>query len=111
MTGQELTGDSQQEPLVSWEFSKLLAIEAGACGLLYVLHRRGGWRDIFKFLSGSFFVSAGILYYLAAMKVSVPVLGTRYVESPQVSGRRAIVHTALCAICLYLGFFRKAPQP
>lgn len=106
----ELPDESQPQPLVSWEFSKLLAVEAGACGLLAFLQRRGGWQDVWKFLSGSFFVSAGILYYLSAMKVSVPILGTRYIESPQVSGRRAVAHTALCAACLYFGFIRKAPQ-
>ena len=45
------------------------------------------------------------------MKVSVPILGTRYIESPRVSGRRAVIHTALRAVCVYLGFLRKAPQP
>jgi uncharacterized protein YdhG (YjbR/CyaY superfamily) len=103
--------ESQRQPIVSWEFSKLLATEAGVCGLLYCIHRRGGWRDVWKFLSGSFLATAGILYYLAAMNLSVPILGTRYIESPQVSGRRAVVHTALCAVCLYLGFIRKDPQP
>jgi hypothetical protein len=111
MADLDRTDQSQQQPLVSWEFSKLLATQAAVCGLLYVLQRRGGWRDVWKFLSGSFLVSAGILYYLAAMKVSVPLLGTRYIESPRVSGRRAVVHTALCAACLYLGFIRKPPRP
>ena len=58
MTRRELTDESLRQPRISWEFSRLLATEAVACGLLYLLHRRGGWRDVWKFLVGSFLVSA-----------------------------------------------------
>jgi hypothetical protein len=98
--------DSEQ-PAVTWEFSKLLGVEAVASALLYALYRMGGWRDVWRFLAGSFFVSAGILYYLAAMQVSVPILGTRYVEKPRVSAMRGVAHTCFFLACLYFGFIHK----
>ena len=54
-----------------------------------------------------FFVNAGILFYLYLADVSVPLLGTRFVETPTISGFRAIVHTLLFVTCFYLGFLRK----
>ena len=65
------------------------------------------WSNIFKFLSGAFFVSAGILWYLFFANVSVPLLGTALVETPQVSGIRAIVHIILFTVCFYFGFLYK----
>lgn len=65
------------------------------------------WRDVFKFLAGAFFVSAGVLYYLYLARVSVPLLGTRLIETPEISRGRAVVHAALCAVCFYLGYLRK----
>jgi hypothetical protein len=97
------------KPAITWEFSKLLGVEAAASLLLYILYRIGGWRDVWRFLAGSFFVSAGVLYYLAVMGVSVPILGTRYVETPEVSRMRAIAHSCFFLACLYFGFIR-SPQ-
>jgi len=64
-------------------------------------------RDFRKFLAGAFFVSSGILFYLYLADVSVPLLGTRFVESPQTSGARSIVHFLLFLLCVYFGFLRK----
>ena len=44
---------------------------------------------------GAFFVSSGILFYLYLADVSVPLLGTSFVETPQISGGRSIVHFIL----------------
>jgi uncharacterized protein (DUF486 family) len=66
-------------------------------------------RDVRKFLAGAFFVSSGILFYLYLGGVSVPLLGTNFVESPQLSGGRSIVHFILFVLCFYLGFLKK-PQ-
>jgi hypothetical protein len=110
MASTEPIDESTRQPAVSWEFSKLLASEAVACGLLVYLHRQGGWRDVWKFLSGAFFVSAGVLYYLAAVGVSVPILGIRFIETPRVSAIRGVAHTAFAVACFYLGFIRKGPQ-
>src|SRR5207244_10959149 len=48
-------------------------------------------REFRKFLAGTFFVSAGILFYLYLTKVSVPLLGTSLVLTPEISGFRSIV--------------------
>ena len=64
-------------------------------------------RNFRKFLAGAFFVSSGILFYLYLADVSVPLLGTGFVETPPISGGRAIVHFILFLLCFYFGFVRK----
>jgi hypothetical protein len=54
-----------------------------AVGSLYFAWRN---RDFRKFLAGAFFVSSGILFYLYLADVSVPLLGTSFVGTPQISG-------------------------
>ncbi len=66
---------------------------------------RINWREIAKFLSGAFFVSAGVNFYFYALGLSVPFLG--YTISPEFLGLRTIVHTALFALCFYYGFLRR----
>jgi len=75
-----------------------------AVGSLYLAWRS---RDFRKFLAGAFFVSSGILFYLFLADVSVPILGTGFVETPWISGGRAIVHFILFLICSYFGFVAK----
>ena len=69
--------------------------------------RRIPWQDICKFLAGAFFVSAGILFYLYLAGVSVPLLGTNFIETPEISGMRSVVHAVLCVAFFYLGFIRR----
>jgi hypothetical protein len=64
-------------------------------------------REFRKFLAGAFFVSAGILFYLYLANVSVPLLGTNLVVTPEISGWRSIVHLILFGLCLYFGFIQK----
>jgi uncharacterized protein (DUF486 family) len=64
-------------------------------------------REFRKFLAGAFFVSSGILFYLYLADVSVPLLGTNFVETPQISGVRSIVHFILFLLCSYFGFVKK----
>ena len=75
-----------------------------AVGSLYLAWR---YRDVRKFLAGAFFVSSGILFYLYLADVSVPLLGTSFVETPAISGGRSIVHFILFLLCLYFGFIGK----
>ena len=75
-----------------------------AVGSLYLAWRS---RDFRKFLAGAFFVSSGILFYLYLADVSVPLIATGFVETPQVSGGRSIVHFILFLLCLYFGFVKK----
>ena len=75
-----------------------------AAGSLYFAWRSSDFR---KFLAGAFFVSSGILFYFYLADVSVPLLGTGFVETPNISGGRSIVHFILFLVCLYFGFVRK----
>ena len=69
--------------------------------------RRIPWQDVCKFLAGAFFVNAGILFYLYLARVSVPLLGTKFIETPEISGMRSIVHAVLFLTFFYLGFIRR----
>jgi uncharacterized protein (DUF486 family) len=64
-------------------------------------------REFRKFLAGAFFVSSGIQFYLYLAGVSVPLLGTSLVQTPQLSGVRAILHFIFFVIACYFGFVRK----
>jgi len=77
-----------------------------ALGSLYFAWQN---RDFRKFLAGAFFVSSGILFYFYLANVSVPLLGTSFVETPQISAGRSVVHFILFLLCLYFGFVR-APK-
>jgi hypothetical protein len=65
------------------------------------------YREFRKFLAGAFFVSAGILIYLYLANVSVPLLGTNLVLTPQVSGLRSIPHFIFFLLCFYFGFIKR----
>lgn len=64
-------------------------------------------REFRKFLSGAFFMSAGIQAYLYMAGVSVPLLGTNFVQTPEISGARSIVHFILFLLTFYFGFTRR----
>jgi uncharacterized protein (DUF486 family) len=65
------------------------------------------YREVRKFLAGAFFVSSGVLFYLYCAEVSVPLLGTDFVETPALSGARSVVHFILFLLCFYFGWIRK----
>jgi hypothetical protein len=94
----------QQEELVIIALYVVAAVIM-AVGSLYLAWRN---RDVRKFLAGAFFVSSGTLLYLYLANVSVPLLGTGFVETPQISGGRSIVHFILFLLCFYFGFVREA---
>ncbi|MGB6196719.1 MAG: hypothetical protein WBF49_10300 [Methyloceanibacter sp.] len=78
--------------------------KASSC---YQRHMRINWREVCKFLSGAFFVNAGILFYFYLIDTPVPILGTDFVISPEVNGLRSIAHFAFFLITFCLGFIRK----
>ena len=78
-------------------------IVLGVPTLYFALHSR----EFRKFLAGALFVSAGIQFYLYLAKVSVPLLGTKLVVTPEISGWRSIIHFILFGLCLYFGFIKK----
>jgi uncharacterized protein (DUF486 family) len=65
------------------------------------------WKDVCKFLSGAFFVSTGVLFYLYLAGTPAPVLGAEISVTPAVNGIRAVIHLALFLLFFYLGFIRK----
>ena len=71
---------------------------------IYLAYR---FREYRKFLAGAFFVSWGNLLYLYFANVSVPLLGTNLVFTPESSGARSIPHFIFFVLCLYFGFFSK----
>jgi hypothetical protein len=66
---------------------------------------RNNWKDIFKFLSGAFFVTAGASWYLSWYHIGVPFFG--FTMTPKFLEFRGFVHFALFLISFYLGFLRK----
>src|SRR5208282_5064625 len=94
-----------RKPLNSALWIAAGVVDAGAC--LYFAFR---YREFRKFLAGAFFVSSGTLFYFYLADVSVPLLGTSLVFTPQINGARAIVHFILFLLCFYFGFVSK-PKP
>jgi len=85
-------------------------IAAGVIGAGAAAYFAWRSREIRKFLAGAFFVSSGILFYLYLADVRVPLLGTSFIQEPQVAGGRAILHFLLFLLCFYFGFVAK-PKP
>jgi hypothetical protein len=83
-------------------------VAAGIVAAVASLYFAWRSRDFRKFLAGAFFVNSGILFYLYLADVSVPILGTNVVATPESSGYRSAVHFILFLLCLYFGFI-KAP--
>src|SRR5215469_13723058 len=71
---------------------------------LYFAYRS---REFRKFLAGAFFVSAGIQLYLYIANVSVPLLGTHLVFTPEISGLRSIPHFVFFLLCFYFGIIKR----
>jgi hypothetical protein len=82
----------------------LIAIVLFGLPTLYFAWRS---REFRKFLAGAFFVSAGIQFYLYLAKVSVPLLGTDLVLTPEINRWRCIPHFIFFWLCLYYGFIKK----
>jgi hypothetical protein len=94
-----LEGRRQEEGMIITLYIVVAVIMA--VGSLYFAWRN---KDFRKFLAGAFFVSSGVLFYFYLADVSVPLLGTSFIETPQISGGRSIVHFILFLLCFYFGF-------
>jgi hypothetical protein len=46
-----------------------------------------------------------------SLPVVLPYVGTISIETPEISGQRAMVHFVLFLLCLYFGFISKSKQP
>lgn len=60
-----------------------------------------------KFLAGAFFVSGGIQLYLSLANVSIPLLGTNFIQTPEIGAIRCIPHFVFSILCFYFGFIKK----
>jgi hypothetical protein len=65
-------------------------------------------RDSRKFFAGAFFASAGIQLDLSVVGVSVPLIGTCFVQTPELSAIRSSIHFVLFFITFYFGFIWKS---
>jgi hypothetical protein len=68
------------------------------------------WRDVLKFLSGAFFVTAGASWYFSWLGMSVPLPFPFFgfsAMTPEFLFYRGFIHFALFLICFYFGFIRK----
>ena len=63
------------------------------------------WKEICKFLSGAFFVTAGASWYFAYLKMDIPFMGAAM--SHQFLFIRGFIHFALFLTTFYFGFIRK----
>jgi len=63
------------------------------------------WKDIFKFLSGAFFVTAGASWYLSYYHIAMPIMGTTM--SPDFLFIRGFLHFGLFLLTFYFGFIKK----
>ena len=63
------------------------------------------WKEVLKFLSGAFFVTAGASWYLSFHNISVPVLGMEM--TPEFLFLRGFIHFALFLVSFYFGFVKK----
>jgi hypothetical protein len=70
---------------------------------LYVAIRS---REFRKFLAGAFFVSGEMQFYFYLANVSVPLVGTGLVQTPELSGLRWILHFIFFLVTFYFGFIR-----
>jgi hypothetical protein len=61
-------------------------------------------KDVFKFLAGAFFVTAGATLYLAWHHILVPFFGLAL--TPELSWLRGFVHFALFLLSFYFGFIK-----
>jgi hypothetical protein len=60
-----------------------------------------------KFLCGAFFVSGGIQLYLSLANVSIPLLGTDLIQTPETGLIRCIPHFIFSILSFYFGFIKK----
>jgi hypothetical protein len=67
-------------------------------------------REFRKFLAGAFFVSGGMQFYFYLSNVSVPLVGTSIVQTPELSGVRSILHFIFFLVTFYFGFITKPKE-
>ncbi len=64
------------------------------------------WKEVFKFLSGAFFVGSIANWYLAYRQIGIPFFGWEI--SPGLLGIRGCIQFVLFLLTFYFGFLRKS---
>ena len=64
------------------------------------------WKEISKFLSGAFFVTAGASWYFAWYKIDLPFMDTTMTHQFLVF--RGFLHFAMFLLTFYFGFIKKS---
>lgn len=64
------------------------------------------WKEIFKFLSGAFFVTAGASWYFALLKMDIPFMGTTMTH--EFLFIRGFIHFTMFLLTFYFGFLKKS---
>jgi hypothetical protein len=64
------------------------------------------WKEIAKFLSGAFFVTAGASWYFAYLKIDLPLMGGKMIH--EFLFIRGWIHFVLFLLSFYFGFIRKS---
>jgi hypothetical protein len=64
------------------------------------------WKEIAKFLSGAFFVTAGASWYFAYLKIDLPFMGGKMIH--EFLFIRGWIHFVLFLLSFYFGFIRKS---
>jgi hypothetical protein len=67
------------------------------------------WKEICKFLSGAFFVTAGASWYFWWVHIAVPFPFFGFeAMSPEFLGIRGFIHFVFFLISFYFGFIKKS---
>lgn len=82
----------------------IAAVIVFAIPTLYLAIR---FREFRKFLAGAFFVSSGIQFYFWQINLAIPLYGTDFIQTPETSLARSLIHFMLFLATLYFGFIKK----
>ncbi len=64
------------------------------------------WKEIAKFLSGAFFVTAGASWYFSYLKIDLPFMGSTMTH--EFLFIRGCIHFVFFLFSFYFGFVRKS---
>jgi hypothetical protein len=62
-------------------------------------------KEVCKFLSGAFFVSSGVNWYMSYQRIAVPIFG--YKVPPKFLAIRGCIHFVLFLVTTFFGFIKK----
>jgi hypothetical protein len=72
------------------------------------MKKRLFFKEACKFLSGAFFVSAGVNWWMYFIHMPAPFFGTTW--TPEFLGIRGLIHFGLFLITFYFGYIKKLKE-